>query len=282
MKKHYFLTFALSISLTSLPLIAPLALAEDSVPVSTSTDINATTSVDATTNSSSNDWLTQLIDKLQTILGTDSTVTTDSQTGQTSENTSETSTLSEVGDTGETQVTTDEYSKRLKEAQDFLGGLSAEDSDTMQKLELAVSNNHAQNIKVLGNLLDKLPSQASERLAFNIVRSMEKSVNKTEKAGQQTQEATTTTNEVTTTANSIEDDSLNAAETSSLTEEEQTALDSLDQTFGVDETTSGTADTTPHLNAAAKVHAEKKQGGQSERAGGGEKHQHSNRSGKGH
>lgn len=281
MKKHYFLTFALSISLTSLPLITPLALAEDSVPASTNTDITATTSVDTTTDSSSTEWLTPLIDKLQTILGTDSPVTPDSQTDQTSENTSETSTLTEVGDTGETQVPTDEYSKKLKEAQDFLEGLSAEDSDTMQKLELAVNNNHAQNIKVLGNLLDKLPTQASERLAFNIVRSMEKSVNRTEKTDQQTQEVTTTTNEVTTTANSVEDDSLSETETSSLTEEEQTALDSLDQTFGVDEATSGTADTTPQLNAAAKVHAEQKQGGHNERAGGGEKHQHSNRS-KGH
>ncbi|WP_088188339.1 hypothetical protein [Desulfosporosinus sp. FKA] len=303
MKKQHILTLALSVSLTSLPLIAPLALAEDSVPTSTSTNINATTSVDATTDSSSTDWLPQLIDKLQTKLGTDSTVTTNSQTDQTPGNTSESDTLTELGDTGETQVPTDEYSKKLKEAQDFLEELSAKDSDTMPKLELAVSNDHAQNIKVLGNLLDKLPSKASERLAFNIVRSMEKSVDRTEKTDQQSQEVTTTTNEAASTTNevtpttnevtpttngaasvtnSIEDDSLNETEASSLTDEEQTALDSLNQTFGVNGTASGTADTAPLLNTSPKVHAEQKQGEHNERAGGGEKHQHSNRAGKGH
>lgn len=244
MKKLNFLAFTLSLTLSTIPLSAPIALAEDTTTITqtTSTDTtttsstdttssatdttttssintNATTSTDTTsttptdttttstdtTTSTSTDSLTQLINKLQTILAANSTTQTDAAS------TTQTDTTLVSGDTQETQVPFHGNTKNLEAAQAFLAEITATDSETMQKLELALSKTPAKNIETLAGLLDKLPAQASEKVALNIVRSMEKSIAKMEKI-----------NEVT----------LPAEDQTTLTEEEQAALNTLDQTLG--------------------------------------------------
>ena len=50
-----------------------------------------------------------------------------------------------------------------------------------KSLAIALASINSNNIQVLGNLIDKLPPQAAQRVALNIVRTMEKAVQKINK-----------------------------------------------------------------------------------------------------
>lgn len=58
-------------------------------------------------------------------------------------------------------------------------------SDTAKALETALSQTSASNIVVLSVILDKLPPQAAQKVAFNVVRSLEKAVNRIENPKEQ-------------------------------------------------------------------------------------------------
>jgi hypothetical protein len=172
MKNFKFWALVLSLSLSTLLLSAPMVLAVDITNITdkassldTTTPTETTSTDTDTTNTSTDttpsDWLTELINKLQTILSTD----LKTQTNPAEEQTLESSTQDDA-------------------AQAFLTKLTATDSETKQKLEQALSNTPAQNIKTLAGLLDKLPPQASQKVAINIVRSMEKNLFKMEKKEQ--------------------------------------------------------------------------------------------------
>ncbi|AHF08027.1 DUF5667 domain-containing protein [Desulfitobacterium metallireducens] len=248
MKKIKALAFALSLSLCTLPLSAPLALAVDGTATTgttgttATTDTTSTTGATDTTSSTGLDpvvdangdivdpgtlpdspfyWLTELIAKLQVILTTDPAAKAQLLEKQSLEKMAEAEIMIESGDTEKAQTAMEGYTQKLTEAQAFLNDLTATDSETAQKLELALSQSHAQNIQTLGGLLDKLPPQASEKVALNIVRSMEKSIAKMEKKDQieLARELRKATKNV---------------ETSELTQEEQDSLDELQNSLESD------------------------------------------------
>ncbi|MGE4272015.1 MAG: DUF5667 domain-containing protein [Desulfitobacterium sp.] len=86
------------------------------------------------------------------------------------------------------------YNEKIAQAQELLEQLENPDSEEYKNLQAALIKVNANNAIVLGTLLEKLPPQASQRLALNIVRSMEKAVDKMEKMeskNQKPEESTT-------------------------------------------------------------------------------------------
>ncbi|MHB8073205.1 DUF5667 domain-containing protein [Desulfosporosinus fructosivorans] len=79
------------------------------------------------------------------------------------------------------EVCLNEYTDKIAKAQAFLLEVEDTDSETAKNLAIALANVEAKNIQVLGNLVDKLPPQAAQKLALNVVRTMEKAVDKIQK-----------------------------------------------------------------------------------------------------
>lgn len=79
------------------------------------------------------------------------------------------------------EVCLNEYTDKIAKAQAFLLEVENTDSETAKTLTIALANVEANNIQVLGNLVDKLPPQAAQKLALNVVRTMEKAVAKIQK-----------------------------------------------------------------------------------------------------
>jgi len=162
-------------------------------------------------------WLTTLIEKLQVILTFDPVEKTELLEDQALERIAEAGVLIEKGDSEQAEGALKAYSEKVAEAQAFVALLAETDSETTQKLETALSQTHAKNVQTLGGLLDKLPPQAAQRVAVNIVRSMEKSIAKMDK-----KDLKMVAKELKKATKGIEDDS-------ELTEEDETALENLDQ-----------------------------------------------------
>lgn len=78
-----------------------------------------------------------------------------------------------------------EYTEKITNAQEFLSKVKDPASEEAQKLQEALAQTDAKNIRVLSGLLDKLPPQAAQKVALNVVRSMEKAVDKMEPADKQ-------------------------------------------------------------------------------------------------
>ncbi|MDP4159422.1 MAG: DUF5667 domain-containing protein [Bacillota bacterium] len=101
-------------------------------------------------------------------------------------------------ETDKAEVALNKYTEKITSAQEFIDKVEDPNSVEAKDLEIALSKVHANNVKVLGRLLDKLPPQAAQKIALNIVRAMEKAVNKMEKEGTNTDPATTTNTTPTT------------------------------------------------------------------------------------
>ncbi|WP_042331629.1 DUF5667 domain-containing protein [Desulfosporosinus orientis] len=170
-------------------------------------------------------WLTTLIEKLQVALTFDPEKKTELLEEQALERMAEASAMIAKGDTEEAEGALTAYSEKLTQAQAFLASLTDTDSEVTQKLETALSQTHAKNIQTLGGLLDKLPPQAAQKVALNVVRSMEKSIAKMEKKDQ-----LKVAKELRKATKGIED--------SELSEEDQAALENLDETLDQQEETS--------------------------------------------
>ncbi|MCO5385752.1 MAG: DUF5667 domain-containing protein [Desulfosporosinus sp.] len=167
-------------------------------------------------------WLTTLIEKLQVALTFDPVKKTELLEEQALERIAEAGALIEQGDTEEAEGAITAYTEKIAEAQAFLALLTETDSETTEKLETALSKTHANNIQTLGGLLEKLPPQAAQKVALNVVRSMEKSITKMDKKDQQK-----VAKELRKAAKGLED--------SELSEEDQAALENLDQTLEVED-----------------------------------------------
>ncbi|MDA8228491.1 MAG: DUF5667 domain-containing protein [Desulfitobacterium hafniense] len=163
-------------------------------------------------------WLTTLIEKLQVALTFDPVKKTELLEDQALERIAEAGALIEQGDTEEAEGAITAYTEKIAEAQAFLALLTETDSETTVKLETALSKTHANNIQTLGGLLEKLPPQAAQKVALNVVRSMEKSITKMDKKDQ-----LMVAKELRKATKGLED--------SELSEEDQAALENLDQTL---------------------------------------------------
>lgn len=83
------------------------------------------------------------------------------------------------------QKTLNEYSDKISQAETFLTQIKDPNSDTAKALEIGLAQTSAANIAVLSGLLDKLPPQAAQKVALNVVRSLEKVVNQVENKEEQ-------------------------------------------------------------------------------------------------
>ncbi|MBC2721806.1 MAG: hypothetical protein HGJ98_07375 [Desulfosporosinus sp.] len=145
-------------------------------------DTDTTTVVDADGNEvDPANWLSELIGKLKMALAFDPARKGELSEQQALEKLARAQKLMVEGKIEESQVAFSEYTNKITKAQEFLDQIEDPDSEEAQNLTTALANVNHNNIKVLGNLLDKLPPQAAQKLALNVVRSMEKAVIKMEK-----------------------------------------------------------------------------------------------------
>lgn len=85
------------------------------------------------------------------------------------------------GNVEASEVCLNQYTDKIAKAQAFLLEVEDPATETAKTLATALENVEANNIQVLGNLVDKLPPQAAQKLALNVVRTMEKAVDRIEK-----------------------------------------------------------------------------------------------------
>lgn len=170
-------------------------------------------------------WLDELIEKIQVALTFDPVEKAELIADQAvedlaeavevaAEETDEATAVEENAEEIEKALTT--YNVKLERALAFLETVEDPESEEAQKLQLALTKVNANNVVVLGSLLDKLPAQAAEKVALNIVRSMEKALAKAEKmeAKQALSDTTLPEDEVTEVA-APEDEAINAEATES-------------------------------------------------------------------
>jgi len=89
--------------------------------------------------------------------------------------------LMKAGDMEGSKICFNEYKNKIANAQAFLLEVKNPNSETAKALAIALANVESKNIQVLSNLVVKLPPQAAQKVALNVVRIMEKAVAKTQK-----------------------------------------------------------------------------------------------------
>ena len=123
-------------------------------------------------------WLSNLIKKIQLVLTFDPAKKASLTQEQALQDLAAATKMVEQGKAEAAQKAMDNYTEKVTAAQDFLAKVSDQSSDSAQKLQAALAKTNAANIETLGELLDKLPPQAAQKVALNVVRSMEKLVTK--------------------------------------------------------------------------------------------------------
>ncbi|AHF08670.1 DUF5667 domain-containing protein [Desulfitobacterium metallireducens] len=270
MKKH--IALALTAALLSFPVAPGLVMAEtlptgtstvtltttqssdpSTVTSSTQTDATVTTEDPAATtvqdqNGETVDpgtlpdsplyWFETLIGKLQVALTFDPVKKAEVVEQQAVENLAEAKVMIEKGDMDKAEKTLTVYNEKIEQAQMFLDQVKDPNSETAQKVQAALTQVNSNNMVVLGNLLEKLPPQAAQKLALNIVRSVEKAVTKAEKMDGRTDDRDNTADSTTTTTvqTSNVDNTTNMTETQNqaqLKKQEKQALEQFQVDLGL-------------------------------------------------
>lgn len=209
------MVFALTLALLTLPVGSSLTLADT---VSSSSATTGTTTVapplnptvpttvspatsDSTTSSSitippvvdSNgntvapeNWFTDLIGKIQLLLTFNPINKASIEEHHALAKLAEANKLLQQGKPDAAEASLSQYTDKITQAQNFINQVKDPNSQEAKTLAIALSNVNTNNIKVLSGLLDKLPPQAAQRLALNIVSSMEKAVSKASSASNTT------------------------------------------------------------------------------------------------
>lgn len=183
-------------------------------------------------------WFQTLIEKVQLALAFDPVKKAELTEKQATEDLAEAQALLEKGNTTEAEKALTRYNQRIDSAQAFLDQLKDPNSETAQKVQLALTKVNTNNMVVLGSLLEKLPPQAAQRLALNIVRSVEKAVAKAEKTDKKGQDSTTGT---TADSAATQTDSTGTTDQVQLNQEAQKALEKFQAALGVKHTPNGYA-----------------------------------------
>ena len=135
--------------------------------------------VDANGNTvTSATWFTDLIGKLQLALTFDPARKAELNERLALAKLAEARELIKDGKPEAAQICFNEYTDKITKAQAFLDQVKDPTSATAKALATALVNVNSNNIVVLSNLLDKLPPQAAQKLALNVVRTMEHAVTK--------------------------------------------------------------------------------------------------------
>ena len=129
----------------------------------------------------SSNWFKDLIVKIQLALTFDPARKGELNERQALAKLAKAQDLLKEGKSEAAQISLNEYTDKIAKAQAFLEQIKDPNSETAKTLAIALANINSKNIQVLGNLLDKLPPQAAQKLALNVVRTMEKAVQKLQK-----------------------------------------------------------------------------------------------------
>jgi hypothetical protein len=121
-------------------------------------------------------WFSDLINRLQLALTYDPVRKGELNKQQALRKLAQAHKLMANGNSEASQLCLHEYTDKITKAQEFLLEVEDTDSETAKTLAKALVNVESNNIQVLGNLVDKLPPQAAQKLALNVVRTMEKAV----------------------------------------------------------------------------------------------------------
>ena len=150
--------------------------------IATEKSILAAQVVDANGNIvTSSTWFKELIVKLQLALSFDPAHKGQLNERQALAKLAEAQKLMKDGKIEDAQICLNEYTDKIDKAQAFLDQVKDPNSETAKTLAIALASINSKNIQVLGNLIDKLPPQAAQKLALNVVRTMEKAVQKIKK-----------------------------------------------------------------------------------------------------
>ena len=188
---------------TSVPVTVTPATTS-STPTTTTTTTTTTPAITAPVVDSSGNtvapanWFTDLIGKLQLMLTFDPVRKAELSEQHALANLAEAQNLMKENKADEAQVALNKYTEKITNAQEFLAQVTDPSSEAAKNLVVALSKVNTNNIQVLSSLMDKLPPQAAQKLALNVVRSMEKAVTKMEKEDAKVPPTTTPTNTTTT------------------------------------------------------------------------------------
>ena len=183
MKKKF--ATALIVSLMALPINSALVFADETTPATTQSDVKDSEGniVDpGVLPDSPLYWFSTLLDKIQVALTTNPAKKAELTQEQALEKLSEANALAKAGKEKESQKAFEDYSAKLSAAQVFIEQVKDPNSEIAKNLEIALAQINAKNIQALGGLIDKLPPQAAQKVSLNIVRSMEKALEKQAKA----------------------------------------------------------------------------------------------------
>ena len=126
-------------------------------------------------------WFTDLIGKLQLALAFDPARKCELNERHALAKLAEAQKLMENEKLDAAQNCLNQYTDKIAKAQAFLEQVEDPTSETAKILTKDLVNVDSNNIQVLSNLLDKIPPQAAQKVALNVVRSMEKAVTKIQK-----------------------------------------------------------------------------------------------------
>lgn len=124
--------------------------------------------------------LSNLIQKLQLILTFDPAQKAALEQRQALEQLAGAEAMQKEGKPDLEQKALSEYTEKISAAQQFLTQIKDPNSDAAKALQTALTDTSANNIAVLSGLLDKLPPQAAQKIALNIVGTLAKDVKKEE------------------------------------------------------------------------------------------------------
>jgi len=138
--------------------------------------------VDANGNTvTSSTWFTDLVAKLELALTFDPVHKAELNERHALAKLAEAHKLMNDGKLEDAQICLNQYTDKIAQAQAFLAQVKDPTSETAKTLDTALAKVDSNNVQVLSNLIDKLPPQAAQKLALNVVRSMEKAVTKIQK-----------------------------------------------------------------------------------------------------
>ncbi|WP_152671439.1 DUF5667 domain-containing protein [Desulfosporosinus acididurans] len=148
---------------------------DPTVPVT----VSPATVVDGNGNTvTAENWFTDLLGKIQLMLTSDPVNKASINEHHALANLAEAKKLMQQGNSQAAEASLSQYSDKMSQAENFISQAKDPNSETAKALTIALANVNSNNIEVLSSLLDKLPPQAAQRLALNIVKTMEKAVTK--------------------------------------------------------------------------------------------------------
>ncbi|WP_088228954.1 DUF5667 domain-containing protein [Desulfosporosinus sp. FKB] len=166
---------------------------DPTVPVT----VSPATVVDGNGNTvTAENWFTDLLGKIQLMLTSDPVNKASINEHHALANLAEAKNLMQQGDPEAAEASLSQYSDKISQAQNFINQAKDPNSETAKALSIALANVNSNNIAVLSSLLDKLPPQAAQRLALNIVETMEKDVTKLQAEGTDSTASTTSSTTV--------------------------------------------------------------------------------------